>query len=496
MISKLVSLSIAVLLLCGAAGAEGGAPSVGSFPMTTHSPESRELLAKAWKLDQDEGEQIKAIAVMRKIVKIDPDFAVGHEILSQSSRDPGEQVREQKAAWATREASSPAEQLVIEWFQNAADHKLIPAITDMNQVLNEYPHDKWVVFLANGWLMQQMQYERAAAVYENSRITDSPGLINNAAYTYANLHEFDKAFALMDKYVEMMPNVSNPQDSYGELLRLAGRYRDSVKHYQASLAINPRFYTSEYGIADTYAMMGDEARARTKYEIAFKKFPLPTLDRVQWKTREALTYVREGDLKDADTAFQAIAEYASAHKMGQAEADTYRQMAMYQGDPRRSLELLDKAEHAIHQGQNTMRMTVDQELAQVLRTRVEVALKAGDKPLAHTTLRQLAKLTADSDDTVIETAYEGASGALLFAAHKYKQSIPHLEQDTDNPLSLRLLASAYRRAGDFEGQKHIDEKLASVNDPTLEQALVVPAFRKCLENPNCDSSFKTASVKR
>ena len=162
---------------------------------------------------------------------------------------------------------------------------------------------------------------------------------------------------------------------------------------------------------------------------------------------------------------------------------------------RRSLERLDQAEHSIHRGQNAMRTSVDQELALVLRTRVEAALKAGDKPLAHTTLAQLAKLN-DSDDNIIQTEYEAASGALLFAAHKYKQSIPHLEQDTDNPLSLRLLASAYRRSGDVEGEKHIDGKLASVNDPTLEQALVVPGFRKCLENPNCDASFKTASVKR
>ena len=494
MISKLGSFSIAVVLLCGAAGAEGGAPPAGSFPLTTHSPESRELLAKTWELDQDQGEQIKAIAVLRKMVKIDPNFAMGHEILSQISRDPGEQVKEQKAAWATRTNSSPSEQLVIEWFQNAADHKLIPAITDMNEVLRQYPHDKWVVFLANGWLMVQMQFDRAAAVYENSGITDSPGLMNNAAYTYASLHDYDKAFALMDKLVEMMPKLSNPEDTYGELLRLAGRYQDSVKHYQASLAINPRFHSSEYGLADTYAMMGDSARARKIYEIAFKKFPLPTLDYVQFKTREALTYVREGDLKGADQAFQAIAEYTSAHKMPQAEAETYRQMAMYQRDPRRSLELLDQAERSIHRGQNAMRTSVDQELAMVLRTRVEEALKAGDKSLAHATLAQLAKLN-DSDDNIIQTEYEGASGAVLFAAHKYKLSIPHLEQDTENPLSLRLLASAYRRAGDVEGQKHIDEKLASVNDPTLEQALVVPGFRKCLENPNCDSSFKTASVK-
>jgi tetratricopeptide (TPR) repeat protein len=309
------------------------------------------------------------------------------------------------------------------------------------------------------------------------------------------MHQFDKAFALMDKYVAMLPHDANPQDSYGELLRLAGQYEASIKHYRASLAINPKFYASQYGIADTYALMGDGERARQEYEIAFRKFPLPTLDRVQWTTREALTYVREGDLKGADDAFQAIAEFAHEHKMGQSEADTYRQMAMYQRDPKRALELLDRAEQAIQEGQNAMRVTIEQELAQVLRARVEAALKGGDKGLAESTLQRISRMAGESDDKVIQAAYEGAAGAVAFSQHKYKEAVSHLEEDTDNPLSLRLLAAAYRHSGDTLGSKHTDERLANINDPTLEQALVVPAFRKCLQNPNCDASFRSASVR-
>src|SRR5215467_9223843 len=92
MISKLGRFSIAVVLLCGAAGAEGGAPPAGSFPLTTHSPESRELLTKTWELDQDEGEQIKAIAVLRKMVKIDPNFGMGHKNKLEPLRTVGHRV--------------------------------------------------------------------------------------------------------------------------------------------------------------------------------------------------------------------------------------------------------------------------------------------------------------------------------------------------------------------------------------------------------------------
>jgi tetratricopeptide (TPR) repeat protein len=449
---------------------------------------------KVWVLNSDQVEQAKACVVLRKIVRIDPQFAVGHELLAQFSLDPAEQLIEQKKAFANKDNATPAEQTLILWFQSAADHELIPAITNMNQLLREYPHDKWVVMLANFWLTTETQYERAAEVYEHSGISNSPGLDNNAAYTYANMRQFDKAFALMEKYVAALPKDANPQDSYAEILRMAGHFNQSIAHYRAALAINPQFYSSQFGIADTYLLMGDEARARQEYEIGFRKFPIPALHQAQWKNREAITYIHEGDLAGADKAFQALANYAHANKMGQMEADTYRQMAIYQPDPKQALALLDKAEAVIRAHQNTMAFAVQQELAQIMRARVELAVKQGDKGSADSTLEQLAAISDSSDDKVIESAYHGAAGAALFAEHKYKDAISHLDEDTDNPLSLRLLAAAYRRTGDAQSAKRAGEVLASVNNPTLEQALVVPTFRQCIQNPNCDAGLKNASL--
>src|SRR5580698_5981415 len=156
---------------------------------------------------------------------------MGHELLSQSSLDPAEQVHEQKKAYALRKNATHGEQLIIEWYQDAGDHKLISAITKMNDVLSQYPHDKWVVFMATNWLYAQTQYERTVAVYERSGITDSPGLLNNMGYTSASMREFDKAFTLMDKYVATLPQDANPQDSYAEILRMAGSFDKSLEHY-------------------------------------------------------------------------------------------------------------------------------------------------------------------------------------------------------------------------------------------------------------------------
>src|SRR5580704_4660730 len=184
-----------------------------ALPLTTKSPEARRLVKEALDLYLDKVEQEQAIEILRKAVQVDPDFAMGHEFLAQISLDSAEQVGEQEKAFATRFHASTSEQLVIEWYQDAADHKLISAITKMNDVLNQYPHDKWVVWMTTWWLQSQAQYERVISIYEHSGITDSPGLINNMGYNYAYVRQFDKAFAMMDKYVALMPNDSNPQDS-------------------------------------------------------------------------------------------------------------------------------------------------------------------------------------------------------------------------------------------------------------------------------------------
>ena len=492
---KSLTIFIAANLALSLSAGAQTAPQSNAFPISAKTSEARRLLDQAWILDSDQVEQAQAIEVMRKVVKIDPNFAMGHEILAQISLDPAEQISEQKLAFANRSHANPDEQTVIEWFQDAADHKLIPAITNMNDVLHKYPHDRWLVFLANSWLMAQTQYERAAAVYENSGITDSPGLINNAAYTYANMRKFSKAFALMDKYVALMPKDANPHDSYGEILRMAGHYTVAIDHYRVALTINPQFYSSQFGIADTYMLMGDETRARQEYEKAFQKFPsLPELDCIRWKTREAATYLYENDFAGADKAFQALADYAHDKHLSQVEAESYRQMAMYQPSFPQALALLTKAESALGEGHSISAIGIHQEAAQILRTRAELEMKAGRSLAADSAVAKLAELSLNSNDRVIDSAFHGAAGAHLFYEHQYKQAIPHLEEDSNSPLSLQRLAAAYEKTGYTSGAKETQKTLANFNDPTVEQALVVPAFRKCLQNSSCNVSVKNASI--
>ncbi len=169
--SRVTALLVNIALLVSAATAQR---HVAVLPLTSKSPEARRLAEEAMMLDLDQVEQAKAIEMLRKTVKIDPDFAMAHEFLTQISLDPAEQVSEQQKAFATRNHASVGERLAIEWYQDAMDHKLISAIVKMNDLLSRYPHDKWVVWMTTWWLTTQTQYERSIEVYERSGISDSP----------------------------------------------------------------------------------------------------------------------------------------------------------------------------------------------------------------------------------------------------------------------------------------------------------------------------------
>jgi hypothetical protein len=83
-----------------------------------------------------------------------------------------------------------------------------------------------------------------------------------------------------------------------------------------------------------------------------------------------------------------------------------------------------------------------------------------------------------------------------FSGHKYRDAIAHPGEDANNPLSLQLLAEAYQKTGDRSEAHGTIETLANFNDPTVEQALVVPGLRKCYQDPSCNSNLTGVSLKK
>ena len=97
--------------------------------------------------------------------------------------------------------------------------------------------------------------------------------------------------------------------------------------------------------------------------------------------------------------------------------------------------------------------------------------------MAEATLKKLQDLANTSADANFQVAYHGAAGAVLVAQGKYKDAIVHLEEDLRNPYAMRALVTAYEKTGAHDNAARMAARLLAFNEPLIEQAVVVPAFR-------------------
>jgi tetratricopeptide (TPR) repeat protein len=374
--------------------------------------------------------------------------------------------------------ASPGEQLMVSWISKVQDGDFLGGITAMNDMLEMYPHDKHLLYLAGNWLMGENGNDQAQRFMEKALSIDKnfPAALNDLAYVQARNREFDKAFAAMDRYVVMLPKEPNPQDSYGELKRMAGDFESSLAHYRAALKIDPDFITSQLGLGDTYALMGNQEQARVEYEKAIR-FAHTEADRLTYGMQKAMTYVREGKYAEADKDFLEIAETAHSKAQGLQEAQAYRHLAEYQTDDSLSLKNLKSAEEALHHQAAISASDRAEEMSRILRNRAVRAARAGNPQLAEKALHELEAMASGSRNRVIQSSYQGAAGTLLMDEKKYKEAIAHLEEDEDNPFTLELLVQAYYQSEQPEKLHETEAKLRGTNVPTMEQALVVPAAR-------------------
>jgi tetratricopeptide (TPR) repeat protein len=448
-----------------------------SLPITTPSAEARSLYEKGIQ-DYENLYLERCNDDWRAAVKADPNLAVAWAWIAFNSSDPQEASAAREKAKALAPKLTPGEQLMIAWIVKVQEGDFIGGISAMNDLLEMYPKDKHVLYLAGNWLLLEDGDEQGLRIMQKALALDKnfPAALNDLAYMYARSRNFDKAFADMDRYVALLPHEPNPQDSYGELLRMAGNFEGSLQHYRAALKIDPDFVTSQVGLGDTYALMGNQEQARIEYDKAIR-FAHNEADRLTYTMQKAMTFVRDGKFADADKLFQEIAETAHAKEQDLQEAQAYRHLAEYQADDNAALKYLQSAEESMGHRSAISKSDKDEELSRILRNRTVRAAHAGNQALADQSLKQLEAMATGSRNRVILSSYNGAAGTLLMDQKKFEEAITCLEEDQDNPFTMELLVQAYYQTNQSDKLHEAEAKLRSTNVPTMEQALVVPAAR-------------------
>jgi len=448
-----------------------------TMPVTTSSARARELYEKGM-ADYENLYLERCNDEWRAAVKEDPKLAVAWAWIAFNSGNPQEVSAARAKAKELAPKLTPGEQLMVSWIAKVQEGDFLGGISAMNDMLEMYPHDKRLLYLAANWLMGENGNDQAQRLLEKALNLDKkyPAALNDLAYVDARNQQFAKAFAAMERYIAMLPKEPNPQDSYGELLRMAGDYEGSLRHYQAALKLDPDFVTSQLGLGDTYALMGNEEQARAEYDKAVR-FAHNEADRLTYSMQHAMTFVRDGKFAAADREFADVAATGHAKEQDLQEAQAFRHMAEYQAEDNLSLRQLKLAEEALGHRATISKLEHDEELSRILRVQAVRAAHAGNHTLADKSLKELEEMSNGSRNRVIQSSFHGAAGTLLMDDKKYDDAIAHLEEDRDNPFTMELLVQAYYQTSQVDKLREVESKLRSTNVPTMEQALVVPAIR-------------------
>jgi Flp pilus assembly protein TadD len=475
----------ALLLLCVATASASDANinkrrgDSTSLPITTSSVRARVLFQEAMK-NIEYLRVADALDDLRSAVRKDPKFASGLIFISYLTKQPDEQTAARNRAKQLAGQVTPGERLLIRWLGGVQEDDYVPAIAAMNDLLASYPHDPRVAYLAGSWLVRQERYPQAAMILERavSLSPNYPAAINELGYAYAFSGDFPKAFDMMERYTALQPDQPNPHDSYGELLRLDGKFDAALEHYRMAIRIDPNF-GSELGVADTYALMGREEDAREEYAKAVM-FAKNDDDRVTYELQSATTWIREGNRKQAEHSLQEAAKHAHAVGIARLEAEAHLIAAMIEPDYKNSMKQLQAAENALTDKRQISKSDLNEEKARILRIRAERQADAGSVEAATDVVGKLAVMASQSRDEQIQIAYHAAAGAVLMAQNNCAEAIPHLEEDSADPASMQRLTRAYLATGAKAEAHALELRLASLNIPTVEQAVVVPAFRAAM----------------
>jgi tetratricopeptide (TPR) repeat protein len=425
-----------------------------------------------------------ALRDWHEAVQLDPKFALAYTWICFTTTDPAEESDSRVRAKAAMSEVTPPEQLMVKWITGAHEDNYVEGIQAMNDLLAIYPQDKRLNFLAGYWLYRQDEFERAKKPTLQA-LSDDPKYAtayNQLGYLYSRTGDYSKAREALEKYVQLLPNEPNPHDSYAEVLRLCGRFDEALEHYRMALKIDPTFYISQKELGETYSLMGEEEKARAEYAKAIHEAPSSGV-KAEYLQKLALTWVREKKWAEADKAYRDAAQKAHSMEQWVWEARAYRVMAMYQPDQAVANQYLDQADALLMAKKDTVaKADLDEEHARILRVRVERNLSTSPKSpaqnaTAQDALSQLEQLAGSSASIAIQRTYAGAEGTVLVSQLKYKAAIPYLQEDYMNPLSMRLLVVGYRKTKATAEAAALSHKLQEWRIPTIEEALVVRAFR-------------------
>jgi tetratricopeptide (TPR) repeat protein len=424
-------------------------------------------------LDKYENYQMdEAVALAHKAATEDSHFALAYAVWSFTGRIEQPSLDALHRAQALAPKATPEEQLLVRWMTGVQENNALPAISAMNDLLARYPKQKHVLYLLAEWAYSQGDYERAQDLAENVAKIDpnfAPAM-NLLAYSYiqSKTPNAQKAIEMLNRYAVLQPRLANPQDSLGEVSRMAGDDQAALQHYSAALKIIPNYFSSQQGLADTHVLMGNFVEARQEYDKALSMATNPR-DVLHVEYQKALACFWEGKPSDGLAALDTVAAKAKQKKEPYERFESGLGKALLLSKGEQQLQALSELDSWLQKPQQGMtERDRNASLGTTMREEARIAAQMGQQDVAEYHVHRLEELVAGTRDSVIENYYESARGFMLFASGDYANAVDELSVDPHAALVLKKYVEAQEKLGNVAKAEEGRNRLKYLRGPNVE----------------------------
>jgi tetratricopeptide (TPR) repeat protein len=469
-------LALAVLGAAAAPAAAQTSHAAGKIAITTTSEAARADFVKgrtlAENLRLEDSRQY-----FRSAIGKDPNFAMAHLSLANSSPTGTEFFEHLGHAVKLADKVSPGERLTIKGAEAGANGDPAGQLELYQKLATDFPKDERAHFLLGGAYFGRQEYEKAVGEYRRATeiAPEYAAAYNIEGYAYRTLGRYDEAEQVFKKYIQLIPDDPNPYDSYAELLMKMGRFDESIAQYRKALEVNAQFSPSYIGIASNLTFQGKYDASRAEAKKLFDRARNDG-DKRAAMFATTITYIDEGktDL--------ALAELEKQYTLGKGTEDAgamagdatfIGNVLLATGKPAEALQRFEQAVQVVDASQ--LSPEVKENTRRFHRyNAARVAIASGDLAKARSeNAAFMQQAQAKENPFQIRLGHEVA-GMIALAEKNWDGALSHLEQaNLQDPYNLYRQSLAYEGKGD---QAKAKEKLASAVGfnqlPTINSALV------------------------
>ena len=243
------------------------APSRPIVDLTTSSMEAYNYFLRG-RSDFEKFYFADARKFLEKAIALDPEFAIAHQVLSETAyllADFNLQEKALRDAYRYSAKASEKERLYIAAkYAQTIERDDEKRFRLLQEFVQKYPEEKYALYEL-GRLHEVLRNYPAAVTVLKKAIALDPDFgaaINQLAYVHAKMGQYDEALRLFERYAAISPGDANPIDSMAELYLRMGKLDLAEAKYRQALELRPDFYNSCGGLFHVACLREDYAEAR------------------------------------------------------------------------------------------------------------------------------------------------------------------------------------------------------------------------------------------